>query len=776
MTLPYISAICVTYGRVSRLREALACFAQQDYAGQRELIIINSFPQQQLSTAVPNVRMFNCEQRPMSLSACRNLAIANAKGEVIVVWDDDDLYLPHYLTVIGEAYAESEADWVRLNPVWYSEQWKIKKPFSTWINSVSFRKTAWEKVGRYPRDLSVGEDQAMWSRLSKECKGVTVELKPEEIPVIYSWANSVHHISGQGWDKPGRTNAYERSRIELEHRVTRGQEPIGKIVLEPQLEHDPVAMVKEYLATPRPIIKKSSVCIVELGRYGDIVNILPIARHIAEMYDTPHLMVSREFASILEGISYVHPVVVPLRNDQLKEGLKLAHKDFKHVINTQIWGSDWQQERKTSSFNRESWRQAGFWHKFDDHSPKWLPYFDRRDKEREAGVIAKVLTMDKPLLLVNVTHSASSPFPQGQDLFSEIAKRFDQRFTLMNCGSLRLSRIYDILGLMEKSAALVSIDTALLHLAAATGIPIVALVNDKPWQGSEIRGNCVLRLPYAAATAEAVCAAIEKAVTMPNLPIVHEPLAKPPERYLYHVVERHDEKDVPSVPRKQDAWKSWDDLYRTGNVVPCHLWEPYPRNSKETIKDKRVLPYLKDVLSLGMTQAQPDDIIMFTNDDNPLHPELPDIVRLHCALWGCACAQRSEFRKPVPSLEQTPDAIAAQGERHMGRDMFAFTKRWLEANWAELPDFILGASDWDLCLAAMLRLQWGIRSNRQNMEQQIWPCEIPWGYVLHRFHPPRWNAPSNRDAAPSQIYNRRLHKEWAAKHLPELKFYWNNTI
>lgn len=776
MSLPFISCICLSYGRVERLQEALACFLAQDYKGERELIILNSFDQQSFRGVFPNVRIVNLKQRPASLAACRNFAIQLSKGDVIVTFDDDDLYLPHYLTVVGEAYSESSADYVRLNPVMYSENWVVKKLFCTWINAVSFRKTAWQKVGGYARNLSVGEDQQMWSALSTAYKGAVVELKPAEIPLIYCWGNNTCHISGQGWDRPGKTPAYERAKQEVLQRVRAGKEPVGEIELVPTLKHDPVKMAKEFVARPTVTIKKNSVCLVELGRYGDIVNMLPIARHIAETYDTPHLMVSKEFASLLDGVSYVHPRVVDFRNDQLKQALRVAEVEFKHVINCQIWGSDWNQERLTTSFNRESWRVAGFNYKFDDHSPKWLPYFDKRDKEREAGVVAKILTMGKPLLLVNVTQSISSPFSEGQKLLDAIAKKFDQQYTLVNCGNLRLHRIYDILGLMEASSALVSIDTALLHLCAATGIPTVALVNDKAWQASECRGNCVARIPYGSASPEKVCELIELALSKPSKQVVQEPISAPPLRTIWHSVERHNDLNSKSLARKQEAWLSWDTLYRGGEVVPAHYWEPYERSASKTLGDPRDLPFLKDVLHYAMMQAADDDIIMFTNDDNILHPELPDIVRLHCSLHGCVCSQRCEFKQSVPKLTEPHSVFASRSEFHMGRDLFAFTKRYIIQKWDEIPDMVLGCSDWDLMMACMVRLQWGIQTTRPNLEKSMWPCELNRGYVIHRYHTPFWANRGYEDSAPGQLHNRQLFRNWAQKYLPSLKFYPKNTI
>lgn len=773
MTPPSISCICLAYGCSKQLNEAVACFLSQDYE-KKELIILNSFPRQTFTGEFPGVKIINLPIRPDSLGACRNMAISRSSGDVIVVWDADDLYLPHHLRVIGECFEHTTASWVRVNPVYYAEKYKIVKPFTTWINSVSFRREAWEKCGKYPHTLSVGEDQALWKSLN-QLNGVTFEANEDAVSAIYCWDTGTFHISGQGWDKQGQVPAYERARLDLERRIKCGEETIGKIEIKPAFEHDPRLMVKEYLDRPRPVIKKNSVCLIELGRYGDIINILPIARHIAETYDTPHMMVSREFASVLDGVSYVHPHVVPLRNDQLHEAVAIAHNKFKHVINCQIWGANWPQTRNTASFNRESWTQAGFGYKFDDYSAEWLPYFDRRDRSREALLVNKISATGKPLLLVNLTRGISSPFKRGPEVLSFIRDTFGNDYQIVDLGELRLERIYDVLGLMDVAAALVSIDTSLLHLAAASDVPYIALVNDQPWLGSELRGHCVARIHYSYQGTEFLEKSIRKALAEPRSIRAQNPIRNAPQRLIYHCCERHESHIVKEMKRKQVAWTSWDALYRTGQVIPCHYWAPYKRDARE-IGDNRALPYLKDCLQFAMQQARDDDIIMWTNDDNVLHPLLPDLVQLHCSLWEMCCSQRCEMHNETPKTADTPDAWASKGSAHMGRDLFAFTKIWLKQHWDEIPDFILGASDFDLMLASMIRLRWGIASNRKNMEETIWPCELPRGYVAHEYHFPRWNDAKNVDAAPSQRTNRGLFYDWAQIHLPSLHFSPNKTI
>lgn len=775
MSSPSISCITVTFGRVELLNEVVQCFLDQQYDGWRELVILNTFPRQQLQGNFPNVKIINCTERPQSLGAARNMAIEAASGSVILTMDDDDLYLPNHLSNFAK-YFTDDIEWVWLNRQFYMEGWQIKKVTHGIFNLVGYRKSAWERAGKFPA-LTVGEDRLFVSQLTQATKGLKVDVADDAISFLYHWGQGaqVYHVSGMGDDRQGESLAHDRIAKHLEERIAAGYVPIGEVELKPTLQHDYAAMARQYLDTRRThASKKNRVVIVELGRYGDIINVLPIALHIHNTYAKPYLMVSREFASLLDGVSYVEPFVVPLNNNQLNEALIIARKEFDFVVQTQIWGKEYQQERRCRSFNEESWRQAGFLHEFEN--PQWRPLFDSLDEQRAALFADKLIdpSTDRFNVVANLTHSASSPF-DGMQLLEEL-KRRNPTCNFIDTGKLRAERIYDLIPLIEYADLVLSIDTALLHLAAATDTPIVALVNEKPWLGSIPRGNLIERIPYAEATVERVEARIGliRALKYPPKRAVTASLtAMPaPPRHVLHVVERHIEENPKERMRKEEAQSTWDVLYSQSGVIPCHIWK-FGRNAT-SIGEPRELPFLKDVLSYGMSQAGDDDVIMFTNDDIGMHPGLADIVKFQTSLHGAVCSQRCEFqRRPFPPLDSPPETIARFGGKHMGRDMFAFTRRWLIKHWDQIPDFVLGCSEWDLCLAAMIRVEKGIRSNRQNLEDVIPPCELPKGYIWHMYHPPKW---AQAQTSPAQLHNRLLFKEWAREHLPELVFHSGNVI
>jgi hypothetical protein len=240
---------------------------------------------------------------------------------------------------------------------------------------------------------------------------------------------------------------------------------------------------------------------------------------------------------------------------------------------------------------------------------------------------------------------------------------------------------------------------------------------------------------------------------------------------IFHAVEHHGTSDA----RKRRAQLSWDRLYAQG-VVPCHLWEKnYPRTALD-IGDRRKLPYLKDVLEFAMRQAGDGDIICWTNDDDWLHPELPSLLIEHVTKHGPCTSKRCEVSQAITGPVLPPQSYTQGTTPHMGRDLFAATKRWLVEHWETFPDFILGASDFDLWMAVMVRLANGVKATHQSLYAIQHPSEIPGGYVVHEIHAPGWAAPANTNDAPSQKHNRELFRQWAETNYPELKFSPLNTI
>lgn len=491
-----LSCLCLTYGRPSQLNEAVACFMAQSYA-DKELIIFNTLPEQKIAFNHPNVRIFNCDQRPESLGMCRNFAAEMATGDVLVTWDDDDLYTSEHLANFAQHFKPG-IDWVMQPTQFFSERGRIKNVVRGSFNVVAFTKKAWKATG-YPQS-NVGEDRQFVSRLTTDFQGYRIPIENFTPSFIYAWGQgTVYHVSGLGEDRPGKPTAWERAGQDMAQKLKSGAVKRGVIHLKPglRLDYDKEASTFLTKNAPENFKGKAPVCIVMLGKYGDVCNVLPIAKLIAERYDKPHFMVSHKFSSILDGVSYVIPHSVPLDFKDGGHALKLAAKTYPIVVNAH-WMAG--RNRQTTAFNRESWRNAGFDHLFEDKTLR--PVFDRRNLAREEALCNKLLIGGKKPLLMAIKGGVSSPFPMADGMIKMVQKWYGDHFHLIDLSLVRAERIYDVLGLMDRAAGLIACDSAMLHLAAASNVPTVALTNPQPWLGTLPRGNCVRRLTYDEALAD----------------------------------------------------------------------------------------------------------------------------------------------------------------------------------------------------------------------------------------------------------------------------------
>ena len=505
-----LSCICLTYGRVPQLQEAIESFRRQQCSWNTELVILNTLPEQKLEldpSDFPHVHIFNLEKRPPNLGAARNLAIAMANGTHIATWDDDDLYLPGYLQQFVRVF-EREADlhWVWQNRQFYMEKRQLKKLTAGTFNTVAFTKSAWESLGGYGQ-INVGEDRDFVMRLTVKHSGTKAEIGYSETGFIYCWGNGVYHLSGMGNDGKTKANSWERSRVDVQSKLKRGVIPSGTIRLQPGWACDYSKLAQEFLIKERlfgePI---NGLGVVLLGRYGDIINALPILKRLHEAGENPHLVVASEFADVLEGVSYVTPFPIKLRIDQLSEAMAIAKSRFKSVLRLQIYGKDHNQQRLTEAYNLETWREAGM--ELDFHNAEMPPVFDRRNSARESALIRKMFITEKPKLVTNLTGGVTSQCSRGPAILAAIKETFGKTHEVVEIGRMKLHRIYDLLAIMERARLIISVDTSTLHLAAATGTPVIALVNKNPWLGSAVRFNAVARIAYPEATSKRVIAEV----------------------------------------------------------------------------------------------------------------------------------------------------------------------------------------------------------------------------------------------------------------------------
>lgn len=249
MEKPFISAKCITYGRVHTLEEAIESFLRQDYPPDRcELIIVNDYPLQTLIYDDPRITIINFDQTFKTIGDKENYAISICQGDIIAVWDDDDVALPNHLSNIAKYWKEDTNLLHWQKGVYYNDD-AITDIVSIGNSGIAYSKKAWEEIGKSPIE-NAGGDMTLVVNLHNLGRDKVVLAAPdkENVSWFYRWGgNQIYHQSGQGTDVPGKPDIIQRHSVYIESMRRKGLIPVGQIKLSPGWQHDYVQMLKNYI-------------------------------------------------------------------------------------------------------------------------------------------------------------------------------------------------------------------------------------------------------------------------------------------------------------------------------------------------------------------------------------------------------------------------------------------------------------------------------------------------------------------------------------------------
>lgn len=410
---------------------------------------------------------------------------------------------------------------------------------------------------------------------------------------------------------------------------------------------------------------------IQLCRYGDVMNILPLAWDDAQKGQRSGIVVAKEFADILDGCSYVDKIEFNGNPWELERAVKEAEAMGGEVLNCQLVGPyeavrnvvvtrNGIEYRTTSeSFLKDQWKLAG---RLDDWKRQLPLVFDRRDAEREKALAEKHLPKKKKTILV-AGSGVSSPFQYTKLLYEVLRFKYGRYYNIVDIAAIRADRIYDLLGLFdhERTALLVSIDSAALHLAyASPRLPVVALTADHPslWHGSVWRPNHIFHCRYSQfpQSVQEMVDAIDRTGS-PGYGL--NDALKPS---IVHVWSGYEN-------GRDD--KAWEAEYKTYRWIATPM---YPgsvgRDSTTQLKCSKRFPFLRDVIRIGTLRAQADDFICVSRADTvPLQPLTDLILNSEKPMF---------FRR------------SENGYHHPAVDMFCFRKSWWQANQKDLPDLVFG--------------------------------------------------------------------------------------
>jgi hypothetical protein len=245
--------------------------------------------------------------------------------------------------------------------------------------------------------------------------------------------------------------------------------------------------------------------IVLMGKHGDLINMLPVAREAARhLGKAVPWFFSPEFGQVFDGVSYVEPV--PLKIPYWRPDL--AHERAKRLgyrpVYAQVWGRCSHPEGARVSkfalapYNMAAWLVSGFTRDEFFDRQRYPLVFDKRDLGRETHLLARHGWIGSPKfkICVATTIGETSPYRHGWNIYMSLRREFGDD-AVVNVGPIRATRIYDFLTLLETADLIIASDNVFLHLAAATETPVVAIVRDDYWGGSKPRCRLAALHTYA---------------------------------------------------------------------------------------------------------------------------------------------------------------------------------------------------------------------------------------------------------------------------------------
>lgn len=269
------------------------------------------------------------------------------------------------------------------------------------------------------------------------------------------------------------------------------------------------------------MFRKDRPCFVLLGRFGDLIQIFPCFMAIHERTGhKPVVIVAKEYSSLFDGISYAEPYEL---TTGWWQGVPKARQVAKSLFGAAIFPRWWEDDEAHDKMIAEG--TAGDF-VLQCHGDKWgvdinkwpdygtsmayrcgfsreewtkLPLvFDKRNEFRERQLREATIGRDpRPVVLYNFSGN-SSPFPYPPEMQAMFRNTFTKTFRFVDLSTIRASRLYDLLGLYDHAAGLLTSDTSTLHLAPASKIPYIAFTVDG-WTSSVPKGNCVLNVKYSQA-------------------------------------------------------------------------------------------------------------------------------------------------------------------------------------------------------------------------------------------------------------------------------------
>lgn len=183
--LMQVVALCPSFRRPKLAGNAAACFGAQDYGGPRKLLIWEDGGallalQGELVEVITSARFPDLGSK---YNALAERAIREHKADVLVVWEDDDIYLPWYLSAHVAALEGTGRIWSKPSRVLslYTGRLQEEPAAGRFHASIALRREAWEDV-RWPTSGRADFDQEFMGVLGRRFGPPADPLEVHPVP------------------------------------------------------------------------------------------------------------------------------------------------------------------------------------------------------------------------------------------------------------------------------------------------------------------------------------------------------------------------------------------------------------------------------------------------------------------------------------------------------------------------------------------------------------------------------------------------------------------
>lgn len=192
--LPMVSCQCITFGRTYLLDEAVESFLRQDYPGPKELVILNDYPPLQIECFIPGIRVINQPFRYGTIGEKRNECARLSRGHVLMVWDDDDISLPHRISYSIAQMKDKEFHLPERWWDWRNEELTAEPVAMPLHAAGAWSKALFEQMGGY-KETQSGHDRHLLERFAAIGKK-PAPVEPGDIHMLYrSQGTGSYHLS-----------------------------------------------------------------------------------------------------------------------------------------------------------------------------------------------------------------------------------------------------------------------------------------------------------------------------------------------------------------------------------------------------------------------------------------------------------------------------------------------------------------------------------------------------------------------------------------------------